>query len=120
MRQSSTSTITRRLTPCAALIVAAVGLFGCANGGQGAISGAGIGAAGGAIIGAIFGEPGAGAAIGAVAGSVTGGVIGDQNQRREREALYARPAVVERHYYYDQPAERPYRHRDRYLRRHGG
>lgn len=109
-----------RLATCAALTLSAVGLIGCANAGQGAISGGGIGAASGAIIGSVFGEAGAGAAIGAVAGAIAGGVIGDQNERRQREALYAQPAVIERHDYDDQPAERPYYHRDRYLRRHGG
>lgn len=121
MRQSNENSTVRRLMTSAAIVLSAASLIGCANAGQGAVSGAGIGAAGGAIIGSIFGEAGAGAAIGAVSGAIAGGVIGDQNQRREREAMYAQPAVIERHYYnVESPAARPYHHRDRYLRRRGG
>ncbi len=112
----------RRCAAPIAIVLTAAGLIGCANAGQGAFSGAGIGAAGGAIIGSIFGEAGAGAAIGAVTGAVTGGVIGDQNQRREREAILSRPVVIEQYGYavIEERGGRPYRNRDEYLRRNGG
>jgi len=74
---------TRRVLAAASLGLATLSA-GCANGPQGAFTGAGLGAAGGAIIGSLFGGAGEGAAIGAVAGSLGGAVIGDQNARRER------------------------------------
>lgn len=125
MHQNRTSRTDRRsITPYTASMVAAmsvVTLGGCANGPEGAFSGAALGAAGGAIIGSIFGEPGAGAAIGAASGALAGGVIGDQNSRRDRRARQTpAPAVIERHYYYDAPPPDPYHHRDRYLKRRGG
>ncbi len=114
----------RTIAPFAIPVIAAsatLTLGGCANGPQGAFSGAALGAAGGAIIGSIFGEPGAGAAIGAASGALAGGVIGDQNARRDQRALHSpAPAVIERHYYYDAPPPDPYVQRDRYLKRRGG
>ncbi len=112
----------------ASLLVSAIALTagvitagGCATGPQGAFSGAGLGAATGAIIGSVFGSAGAGAAIGAAAGGLSGAVIGDQNERNARNSYNRRPYVVENNYYYDRsPYNRPYRHRDRYRRRHGG
>ncbi|RMH28698.1 MAG: hypothetical protein D6693_03430 [Planctomycetota bacterium] len=112
----------RSLAAAAGLTLLAVTTGGCANGPEGAFSGAALGAAGGAIIGSVFGAPGAGAAIGASSGALAGGVIGDQNARRDRRA-YVRPTpprVIERHYYYDAPPPDPYHARDRYRRRHGG
>ena len=84
MNAMNTSRFARRafaLTGAAAL---AVGLAGCNNAGEGALSGAGIGAAAGAILGSLSGNAGTGAAIGAVIGGVGGGVMGDQNDRRSQ------------------------------------
>ena len=71
-------------------------LAGCANAGEGAISGAGLGALAGLIIGSTSGNPGEGAAIGAAIGGVGGAVIGDQNERAERQSRH-----VPRHDHYD-------------------
>ncbi len=122
--RTTSGTSRRTIAPFAVPVIAASAMLtlgGCANGPEGAFSGAALGAAGGAIIGSIFGEPGAGAAIGAASGALAGGVIGDQNARRDRRALDSRqPAVIERHYYYEAPPPDPYGNRDRYLKRRGG
>lgn len=66
--------------------LAAVGVGGCNNAGEGALSGAALGAGAGAIIGSFTGSAGAGAAIGAVGGVLGGAVIGDQNARNDARA----------------------------------
>ncbi|MFN7022150.1 MAG: glycine zipper domain-containing protein [Phycisphaerales bacterium] len=77
--------------------LAAVGVGGCNNAGEGALSGAALGAGAGAIIGSLTGSAGTGAAIGAVGGALGGAVIGDQNARNDaRAAAYSgqpRPAT---------------------------
>jgi uncharacterized protein YcfJ len=73
------------------LLLAACGLSGCENAGQGAVSGGAVGALGGLAIGSLSGNAGAGAAIGAVSGAIAGGVIGDQNRRaaeQQRDMRY--------------------------------
>lgn len=61
-----------------------LGLSGCNNAGEGALSGAALGALGGLAIGSLTGSAGKGAAIGAVAGGIGGAVLGDQNERNAR------------------------------------
>lgn len=84
------STTRVRLTASAMLATAVAFTAGCANGPQGAFTGAGLGAGGGALIGSVFGEAGEGAAIGAVSGALAGAVIGDQNARRDNRHAGAR------------------------------
>lgn len=66
----------------AAFAMATVGLAGCNNAGQGALSGGALGALAGMGIGSMSGNMGKGAAVGAIVGAVGGAVIGDQNDRR--------------------------------------
>lgn len=88
----------RRIALLGGLGLSAALLTGCANAGEGAISGAGLGALAGLIVGSMSGNAGDGAAIGAAIGGVGGAVIGDQN---EREASRAR--TVPRHDHYERP-----------------
>lgn len=76
------------LTLAASMLVATLGLGGCNNAGEGALSGAALGAGGGAIIGSLYGGAGTGAAIGAVAGALGGALIGDQNARNASAPRY--------------------------------
>ena len=59
---------------------------GCANGYQGAASGAGLGALAGMGIGSLSGNMGKGAAAGAIIGGIGGAIIGDQNNRNDRRS----------------------------------
>jgi hypothetical protein len=59
---------------------------GCANGYQGAASGAGLGALAGMGIGSLSGNMGKGAAAGAIIGGVGGAILGDQNNRNDRRS----------------------------------
>ncbi len=76
----------RRAAGCAvALAMLTLGVGGCNNARQGAVSGAAIGALGGLAIGSLTGSAGKGAAIGAIGGAIGGAILGDQNERRERD-----------------------------------
>lgn len=75
-------TFNRRALIPLMLSVSTVGLIGCNNAGQGALSGAAIGAVGGLAIGSLSGDADEGFIIGAVSGAIVGGVIGDQNARQ--------------------------------------
>jgi hypothetical protein len=71
------------------LVGASVASLGCANAGEGALTGVGVGALSGLAIGSLSGNAGKGAAIGAVVGGVGGAVIGDQNRRKDEAAAAA-------------------------------
>jgi hypothetical protein len=61
------------------------------NTGKGALAGGAIGAGTGALIGqASGGKAGPGAVIGGAIGALAGGAIGNEEDRREREALHNR------------------------------
>ncbi|MCC6320473.1 MAG: hypothetical protein IT438_03435 [Phycisphaerales bacterium] len=75
----------RKSVPALALAaLALLGMGGCNNAGEGALSGAALGAGLGAIIGSYTGSAGAGAAIGAAGGALGGALVGDQNERNEQ------------------------------------
>jgi surface antigen len=74
-----------------AILATAPFLTGCStmsNTGKGALAGGAIGAGSGAIISeATGGKAGPGAVIGGLAGALIGGAVGNEQDRREREAL---------------------------------
>lgn len=70
------------------LLPFATGCSTMSNTGKGALAGGAIGAGTGALIGqAAGGKAGPGAIIGGAAGALVGGAIGNEEDRREREAL---------------------------------
>lgn len=93
------SGFTKRRALVATLAGSALVLTGCANAGEGALSGAGLGALAGLVVGSMTGNAGDGAAIGAAIGGVGGAVIGDSNERADRRART--PRRVEYHEHYD-------------------
>lgn len=98
-------------------LVPAMLMGGCANGLEGAFSGAALGSLAGLGLGSLSGDAGKGAAAGAIIGGVGGAVIGDQNARASayrasspppaqhtRETVYVdKPVYVDRTVYVERP-----------------
>src|SRR5262245_38958916 len=86
--------MSRRILVGLAILGIAPFLTGCStmsNTGKGALAGGAIGAGSGAIISeATGGKAGPGAVIGGLAGALIGGAVGNEQDRREREALQER------------------------------
>jgi surface antigen len=86
--------MTGRILVGVMILATAPFLTGCStmsNTGKGALAGGAIGAGSGAIISeATGGKAGPGAVIGGIAGALIGGAMGNEEDRREREALQAR------------------------------
>lgn len=77
-------------------LLGGVGCSGMSKTAQGAGIGAGVGAGAGAIIGqASGGKAGKGALIGAAAGGILGGAIGNEEDRKDKEALQDRVKAAE-------------------------
>jgi len=74
-------TLLGRASAVSLAAVTVLGVSGCNNAGQGALSGAAIGGLAGLGIGSLGGNAGKGAALGAIVGAVGGAVLGDQNNR---------------------------------------
>lgn len=90
-----------------------LGMGGCSNGVQGAMSGAAIGSLAGLGIGSITGDRSDAVTIGAILGGVGGAILGDQNARASAyhaHAAYApprppEPVVIYRSHRYEYHAD---------------
>ncbi len=89
MRNAATTRAWTATMAAALGLTTLVGASGCANAGEGLLSGAALGAATGAVIGSFRGETVAGATMGAVTGALAGAVLGDQNERARENAAIA-------------------------------
>lgn len=104
----------RGLAAVVALVPLAL-MGGCANGLQGAFSGAALGSLAGLGIGSVTGDVSRGVTTGAILGGVGGAVIGDQNARASAystrggsyghttERIVERPVYADRTVYVERP-----------------